>query len=90
MTKKKGNYTIQLDPDFVERIDKLADKLGMSRGQLMRNCLLTGFDDALMLDKIGLLQAINYIQKLRDFKQAIYEVEVTIEFKVRPKTYQVN
>ncbi len=73
MKKKKENFTVQLEPELVAKIDKLAEKLGMSRGQLMRNCLISGFDDAVMLDKLGILQAINYTSRLREFKESIYK-----------------
>lgn len=85
MTKNKANYTIQLEPEFVEEIDRLADKLGMSRGQLMRNCLISGYEDAKMLDEIGLLQAINYSHKLREFKESVYKGKVTIQEKKEKK-----
>jgi hypothetical protein len=64
MKPKKEQYTVQLEPEFVEKIDKLADKLELSRSQLMRNFLHTAYDDAVMLDKLGLLTAENIGQKL--------------------------
>ncbi len=75
---EKKNFTVQLEPELVVKIDKLAEKLGISRGQLMRNCLIAGFDDALMLDELGITQAITYINRLREFKDKIFKGKITI------------
>jgi hypothetical protein len=69
MEPKRKNYTVQLEPEFVDKLDKLAGQLDLSRGQLMRNCMMSGFDDAVMLKKLGILQTVNYIQKLRELKK---------------------
>ena len=85
MKKKKENFTVQLEPELVAKIDKLAEKLGMSRGQLMRNCLISGFDDAVMLDRLGVLQAINYTSRLREFKESIYKGEIPLGARDNPE-----
>lgn len=66
MKKRKQAYTVQLDPDFVEKIDKMADKLGLSRSQLMGNLLESGYEDAVILDKFGFLTAGRAINDLKD------------------------
>ncbi len=75
---EKKNFTVQLEPELVVEIDKLAEKLGISRGQLMRNCIISGFDDALMLDKLGISQAINYRHRLKEFKDKIFKGKISI------------
>lgn len=64
MVKAKEQYTVQLDPQFVEKLDKMAEKIGVSRSQLMRNFLESAYEDAVMLDKIGLLAAFKFGQKM--------------------------
>ena len=64
MKKAKGQYTVQLEPEFVAKLDTLADKLGVSRSQLMRNLMESGYEDTVMLEKIGLLAAFKFGQKL--------------------------
>jgi len=66
MKKKKEAYTVQLDPEFVEKIDKLADKHGMSRSQLMGNFLQSAYEDAVILDKLGLLTAARSLIDLKE------------------------
>lgn len=66
MKKKKEAYTVQLDPDFVGKIDAMADKYGMSRSQLMGNLLEMGFEDVVILDRLGLIKVGRAIVDLRD------------------------
>lgn len=73
MKSKKINFTVQLEPEMVEEIDNLAEKIGISRGQLMRNCLISGFDDAKVLDKLGLVQASLYFKKLKEYKEKLIQ-----------------
>jgi predicted DNA-binding protein len=64
MRKMKEQYTVQLEPEFVAKLDKLADKLGISRSQLMRNLLESAYEDVTMLDKIGVFATLKFGQKL--------------------------
>jgi len=66
MKKKKEAYTIQLDPDFVDEIDKLAKKLGLSRSQFMGRLLQSGYDDAYWLDKLGVLTVARGLIDLKE------------------------
>ncbi len=77
MRAKKEQYTVQLEPEFVAQIDKLADKLGLSRSQLMRNFLHTAYDDAIVLDKLGILTTVNVGQKiLTKFKEKYFKEQI--------------
>ena len=40
MTRPKKQYPVQLEDDVIGRIDKLANKLGHTRSQMMRNLLM--------------------------------------------------
>jgi hypothetical protein len=64
MKRPRKQYTVQLDPQFVENIDKMADKLGLSRSQLMRNLMESGYEDAVMLEKFGLFAAFKLGEKV--------------------------
>ena len=64
MKKPMKQYTVQLDPEFIENIDKMADKLGLSRSQLMRNLMVSGYEDAVILDKFGLFSAFKLGEKV--------------------------
>lgn len=72
MKKITEQYTVQLDPEFVKRIDEMAKKLDLSRNQLMRNFLESAYEDAKMLDNIGLLPLFKTVRdKFLDAKKDI-------------------
>ena len=64
MKKAMKQYTVQLTPEFIEKIDKMADKLGLSRSQLMRNLMESAYEDAVILEKFGLFSAFRLGQKV--------------------------
>ena len=53
-----------LRPSFVKEIDKMAEKAELSRSQFMANLIEMGFDDAKILDKMGLIKAVKAGQKV--------------------------
>ena len=78
MVKAKEQYTVQLDPEFVQKLDKMAAKIGISRSNLMRNLLENGYEDAVMLDRIGLVAAFKFGLKLiRKIKEGIATGRIT-------------
>ena len=89
MTRKiKEQYTIQLDPMFVKKLDTMADKIGVSRSQLMRNLLESAYEDAVMLDKIGLLAAFKFgLKAIKNLRKGIATGDITFDqegkFKIR-------
>ena len=56
--------SVQIDKNLLKKIDAMARKLNLSRNQLVRNLIDSGFDDAVMLDRIGLLKAVQFGQKI--------------------------
>jgi len=60
MSRLKKQYTVQLEDDVIERIDRLAEKLGHTRSQMMRNMLLQGLEDAEMVDNTGIFTAVRF------------------------------
>jgi len=71
MKKAKEQYTVQLEPEFVERLDKMAAKLELSRSQLMRNLLKTAYDDAVIYDKLGVFKAIQVGRMVKEYKDKL-------------------
>lgn len=45
MKRPKKQYTVQLEEAFVQKIDELSEKLGLSRSQLMRNLIKSGYEN---------------------------------------------
>lgn len=80
MRKAKEQYTVQLEPEFVAQLDKLAAKIGLTRSQLMRNLLHVAYDDVIVLDKIGLIAAFQMGQKLiRQIKVGIASGKISFD-----------
>jgi len=67
--KKLEQINVMLERSDIEKIERLAKKIGITRGQLMRNLVKNGLDEALLLDKIGFLGVVisgmEAIRKLR-------------------------
>ncbi len=85
--------TIQLEPEFVEKIDQLAESLGMPRSQVMRNLMKNGYDDAVILEKAGLFTAYRFGEKVvRKIKEGLmmgrYSLDEDGELKINYKDEQ--
>jgi predicted DNA-binding protein len=69
----KKNYSIQLDDEFADKLQKLADRLEIPRSQLMRNLLQNGYDEAIYLEKLGVVYVSKKIRSLKeDFFDKIF------------------
>lgn len=64
MIRPKKQYTVQVEDDVIQRIDRLAEKLGHSRSQMMRNMLLQGLEDAEMIDITGVFSAVMFSKEM--------------------------
>lgn len=74
MKKATEQYTVQLDPQFVKKIDDMAAKLDLSRNQMMRNFLENSYEEAKVLDSIGLLPLFKMVRdKFIKSKKTIVE-----------------
>lgn len=62
---------VALDTTYVARLDKLADKAGLPRHQLMKNLLRVGVEEAESMVRIGVLQ---FVILMRDLPGAFREV----------------
>jgi hypothetical protein len=80
MTRVKKQYNVQLEDDVVARIDRIAEKLDLSRSQMMRNMLLIGIDDAEAVDKTGLFSAVMFSRDLiRKFKESVLKGRISLD-----------
>jgi hypothetical protein len=76
----KKQYTIMLEPEIVERIDKIAEKCGLSRSNLMKNFLLIGLDLAFVYESFGIVAAVGMGRKLVDwFKKSKSEGKIVFD-----------
>lgn len=91
--KTKMQVTLQLNPEFVEKVDKMAESLGMPRSQVMRNLMMNGYDDAVILQKAGLFTAYKLGEKVvRKIKNGLvsgkYSLDQDGELKIDAKADQ--
>jgi len=78
--EKKIRVTIQVERELVDKIDILADKYNLTRSQLMRNMLEMGYDDAHMLESVGILPVVHFgINVFERFKESLKAGNVKIE-----------
>ena len=66
MERLKKQYNVQLEDEVVERIDKLAEMLYLSRSQLMRNFILMGLEDGEILNRTGVLRVVKIGRDIRE------------------------
>lgn len=66
MERPRKQYTVQLEDDVIERIDCLAEKVGVNRSQFMRNLIMVGLEDAEILNRTGFITAIKISRDIRD------------------------
>ena len=63
----KVKFTISMDKELVDRVDKLAGKLtDGNRSQLIENLVDMGMMDADLLKRFGLLQVARTVQRIGD------------------------
>lgn len=77
--EKKTRVTIQIEKELIDKIDILADKYNLTRSQLMRNMIQMGYDDAQLLETVGILPVVHFgINIIDRFKKALKEGSVEI------------
>ncbi|MBP9023969.1 MAG: hypothetical protein KBH06_12260 [Spirochaetes bacterium] len=62
--RENKQYSVQLDPEVVKKIDYYAKKYDIARGKLMRNLIVIGLDDMNILHKAGILKAAHFTDKV--------------------------
>lgn len=65
--KTKGAViSIWLDQDTEAEIKRLAGGIGVSPSTFCRNLVVVGLQESRAMEKVGLLQAVSYLQDLRE------------------------
>jgi metal-responsive CopG/Arc/MetJ family transcriptional regulator len=64
----RKQYTVMLEPEMVEEIDRIANKVGISRSQLMKNMIQVGLDAAKVYESTGVLLMGNAIEPFHDHR----------------------
>ena len=66
MNPNKRRITLDFDPEVVDRLDRYAEKIGISRQRLVFNLIEVGLDDLAIMDSVGLLLVGRGFRSLRD------------------------
>jgi hypothetical protein len=66
LNPNKRRVTLDFEPEVIDRLDKYASKLGISRQRLVFNLIDTGMDDLAIMDSVGLLLAGKGFRKARN------------------------
>lgn len=77
--KQYEQITVHVSPGFTEKLDNLAKKLNLSRSQLVRNLLESGYEDAKILATLGVIPAVQMFRDLIQRKKDL--TKDTIEKK---------
>ena len=62
----KAKIAITIDSEILEKIDKLAEELGLNRSQLIENLWSVGLSDAKVLKAIGFLDLAKAAIRLKE------------------------
>ena len=76
-TEKLYAFTVMLKQDDINEIKEIAERAELSAGRLARNCLLSGLEDARILDRIG------FVRLIGGSKRAIAEIKKRFEKEIQ-------
>lgn len=60
----KQQYTIMLKPSVVQEIDRIADRIGLTRSQLMANYIEFGMEETQGMERVGIIKAVSAFKKM--------------------------
>lgn len=65
--KKEGRtLAVWLDAETYERLEQMSGKLKLTRSKLASNLILAGLDDLKVCDSIGIITAVQAIEKAKE------------------------
>ena len=67
MKKNRVKIAISLEPEVLESVDRLAQKLDLPRSRMIENLLLCALDDVELLDSFGLFDLVLKARAFREF-----------------------
>jgi len=79
MIKTKKMCSVELDKEVVDRIDKLAEKCGITRHQMMKNFIESCTAEGEFLSKVGLIYTVKKMKDFLEIGREAYEDEARQE-----------
>ena len=74
--RRDKEIKVSLTQEEMERIEKIAKKLGITKSHLARNLILASLEDAELLNKLGLFDAVKMIEKIREKALGTKEIKL--------------
>jgi len=78
-THGKKMISMELDLDTIERLDKLAQKCGITRHAMMRNFIVSCTAEGEFLSKVGLIYTVKKMRDFLELGKEAYEEEARQE-----------
>jgi len=63
---EKMAVTIWIDKETIEEIDRIAERINLTRSKLIANIVDANLIEVQIMDKTGLLQAMSWFQDLKE------------------------
>lgn len=60
----KQQYTIMLRPSVVKEIDRIAERVGLTRSQLMGNYIEFGMEETKGMERVGIIKAVSVYRRM--------------------------
>ncbi len=60
----KQQFTIMLKPSVVKEIDRIAERLGLTRSQLMANYIDFGMEETKGMERVGIIKAVSVFKRM--------------------------
>jgi hypothetical protein len=77
--EKFEQITVYVKPGFTKKLEEMAQNLGIGRSTLARNLIESAYEDAMIMQKTGLIAAFQFGQKIiSKIRQGIASGKISI------------
>jgi hypothetical protein len=77
--EKFEQITVYVKPGFTKKLEEMAQSLGIGRSTLARNLIESAYEDAMIMQKTGLIAAFQFGQKIiSKIRQGIASGKISI------------
>jgi predicted DNA-binding protein len=64
--RRNKEIKISLTEEEMERIEKIAKKIGITKSRLARNLVIASLEDIEILEKLGFIEIVKLLKKIKD------------------------
>jgi len=77
------NVVFRMTPSEIERVDRMAEKLGRTRSQCLRNLIVVGLEEAEMFERFGIIRGVITVRDICGWMSA--KVSKAISEEIDPQ-----